>query len=224
MIYCVEDDKNIRDLVVYALNTGGLDAVGFPDAESFYKALAERKPVLVLLDIMLPGEDGLAILAKLKRDHETANIPVIMLTAKSSEYDKVQGLDQGADDYIAKPFGVMELMSRIKAVLRRSAPKDASNELKIGPLSLNREQHKVFAEDVEIQLTYKEFQLLNYLMENQGIALTRDKLLKAIWGYDYEGETRTVDVHIGTLRQKLGDAGQLIETVRGIGYRIGGEK
>jgi two-component system alkaline phosphatase synthesis response regulator PhoP len=136
----------------------------------------------------------------------------------------VQGLDQGADDYIAKPFGVMELMSRIKAVLRRSAPKDASNELKIGPLSLNREQHKVFAEDVEIQLTYKEFQLLNYLMENQGIALTRDKLLKAIWGYDYEGETRTVDVHIGTLRQKLGDAGQLIETVRGIGYRIGGEK
>ncbi|MDD2484345.1 MAG: response regulator transcription factor [Eubacteriales bacterium] len=225
MIYCVEDDKNIRDLVVYALRTGGFAAEGFPDAESFYAELKKANPELVLLDIMLPSEDGMSVLARLKSRKETKAIPVVMLTAKAAEYDKVQGLDLGADDYIVKPFGVMELLARVRAVLRRSgAIEEAEHKLAAGGIVLDLESHQSFAEDKEIELTYKEFELLQYLLENRGIVLSREKLLKAIWGYDFEGETRTVDVHIGNLRQKLGACGNQIETVRGIGYRIGGEK
>ena len=225
MIYCVEDDRNIRDLVVYALKTGGLDAEGFEDAEDFYAALKKEKPELVLLDIMLPGEDGMTVLSTLKSRSDTKEIPVIMLTAKGAEYDKVRGLNQGADDYVAKPFGVMELLARIKAVLRRSGKEqDAKRELSAGGIVLNLDRHQAFAENEEVELTYKEFELLEYLLENRGIVLSREKLLKAIWGYDFEGETRTVDVHIGNLRQKLGSCGSAIETVRGVGYRIGGSK
>lgn len=221
IIYCVEDDGNIRDLVVYALKTGGLDARGFPDAESFYRELSVELPSLVLLDVMLPVEDGLLILKRLKADRKTAEIPVIILTAKGSEYDKVMGLDLGADDYVTKPFGVMELLSRVKAVLRRAAPNVDQNEIVIGGLSLNRDRRKVMVRGQEAILTHKEFELLEYLMENAGIVLSRDRILKMIWGYDYEGETRTVDVHVASLRQKLGVLGDRIETVRGIGYRIG---
>lgn len=225
MIYCVEDDKNIRDLVVYALQTGGFQAIGFMDATEFNKGLKSRKPSLILLDIMLPGEDGMSILKRLKSNKETKDIPVILLTAKGAEYDKVNGLNEGADDYITKPFGVMELLARVKAVLRRVEPKMEPNigtkELNAGGIVLNVDKRKVTAHDKEITLTYKEFELLHYLIENQGIVLTREQLLKTIWGYDFEGETRTVDVHVGNLRQKLGICGNLIETVRGIGYRIG---
>lgn len=222
MIYCVEDEKNIRELVVYALKTGGFEACGFDDGDSFFSALKKTKPSLIMLDIMLPGEDGLSILHRLKTNGATADIPVIMLTAKSSEYDKVQGLDGGADDYIAKPFGVMELISRVKAVLRRAQPKDIINELHAGDIVLNVQKHTVCDRRGEITLTYKEFELLRYLMENTGVVLTRDKLLETIWGYDFEGGTRTVDVHIRTLRMKLGESGNIIETVRGVGYKIGG--
>jgi two-component system alkaline phosphatase synthesis response regulator PhoP len=225
MIYCVEDDKNIRDLVVYALQTGGFQAIGFMDATEFNKGLKSRKPSLILLDIMLPGEDGMSILKRLKSNKETKDIPVILLTAKGAEYDKVNGLNEGADDYITKPFGVMELLARVKAVLRRVEPKTepdiGTKELNVGGIVLNVDKRKVTAYDKEITLTYKEFELLHYLIENQGIVLTREQLLKTIWGYDFEGETRTVDVHVGNLRQKLGICGNLIETVRGIGYRIG---
>ena len=205
MIYCVEDDDNIRELVIYTLETTGLKARGFADGSAFTEALAFETPELILLDIMLPGEDGLEILKKLKCSSKTKSIPVIMVTAKGSEYDKVIGLDSGADDYVTKPFGMMELVSRIKAVLRRSK---GSQE----------------RENPEIQgvLTLKEFELLEKLMRNEGIVLTRDQLLTEIWGYDFDGETRTVDVHIRTLRQKLGEKGEIIQTVRGVGYRIGG--
>ena len=225
MIYCVEDDSNIRELVVYALKTGGLEAEGFEDAENFYTALKKEKPELVLLDIMLPGEDGMSVLADLKSRNETKNIPVIMLTAKGAEYDKVRGLNQGADDYVTKPFGVMELLARIKAVLRRSGTtQEVKHEISAGAIVIDLDRHQVYAGDNEVELTYKEFELLQYLLENRGLVLSREKLLKAIWGYDFEGETRTVDVHIGNLRQKLGSSGSAIETVRGIGYRIGGIK
>ncbi len=224
MIYCVEDDGNIRDLLIYALQTGGFEAKGFPDADSFYQGLKEKNPSLILLDIMLPGEDGLSILRKLKNSKSTQDIPVVMLTAKGSEYDKVLGLDGGADDYVTKPFGVMELLSRVKAVLRRVSPTAGDHEISIGKLSLDRKRHNVIADGQEIILTYKEFELLGYLMENQGIVLTRDKLLEKIWGYEHGVESRTVDVHIRSLRQKLGDCGELIETVRGVGYRIGGTR
>lgn len=221
LIYCVEDDKNIRDLVVYAIGNSGMEARGFEEAAPFYAALREVVPDLVLLDIMLPGEDGISILKRLKKHGETQNIPVIILTAKGGEYDRIQGLDLGADDYVIKPFSVMELISRIKAVLRRSAP--AQEPMVIaGKINLNPARHRVFVEDEEITLTNKEFQLLQFLMENQGIVLTRSTLLERVWGYDYQGETRTVDVHIRTLRQKLGSQGELIETVRSVGYRLGG--
>jgi two-component system alkaline phosphatase synthesis response regulator PhoP len=224
MIYCVEDDKNISDLLVYALQTGGFEAKGFPDADSFYQGLKEKSPRLILLDIMLPGEDGLSILGKLKKNKSTRDIPVVMLTAKGAEYDKVLGLDGGADDYVTKPFGVMELLSRVRAVLRRAAPNMEQQQITIGKLSLCREQHNVSAAGQEVPLTYKEFELLGYLMENQGIVLSRDKLLERIWGFEHGVETRTVDVHIRSLRQKLGACGELIETVRGVGYRIGGAR
>ncbi len=222
IIYCVEDDMNVRDLVVYALNTGGFRATGFPDAKSFLHGLSKELPVLVLLDIMLPGTDGLTVLKDLKSNPETRDIPVIMLTAKGTEFDKVQGLDLGADDYITKPFGVLELISRIKSVLRRVTPKENLKEISVGSITLNPAKHLVLAENQEVRLTLKEFELLQYLMENKGIVLSREKLLDRIWGYDFEGETRTVDVHIRTLRRKLGHCGEEIETVRGIGYRTGG--
>ena len=219
MIYCVEDDLNIRDLVVYALSNSGMECRGFGDASEFYQALAEKKPDLVLLDIMLPGEDGCSILERLRKDPETEYIAVIMLTAKGAEYDKIKGLNMGADDYVTKPFSVMELIARIKAVMRRIAPQEEA-ELVIDGLRLNPQQHRVYAGGNEVVLTHREFQLLHFLMENHDIVLSRDTLLERVWGYDYRGETRTVDVHIRTLRQKLGEQGHLIETVRGVGYRI----
>ena len=223
MIFCVEDDSNIRELVVYTLESTGFQAHGFEDGSSFLEALALETPELVLLDIMLPGEDGLDILKKLKNSSKTKDIPVIMVTAKGSEYDKVVGLDSGADDYVTKPFGMMELISRIKAVLRRSGKQQDKTKLSVGGISLDTKKHEVKVDGEQVVLTLKEFELLEKLMRNQGIVLTRDQLLTEIWGYDFDGETRTVDVHIRTLRQKLGEQGSLVKTVRGVGYRIGGE-
>ena len=223
MIFCVEDEANIRELVVYTLETTGFEARGFEEGTSFFEALAEELPELILLDIMLPGEDGLEILKKLKSSSKTKDIPVIMVTAKGSEYDKVVGLDSGADDYVTKPFGMMELISRIKAVLRRSGKQQDKTKLSVGGISLDTKKHEVKVDGENVVLTLKEFELLEKLMRNQGIVLTRDQLLTEIWGYDFDGETRTVDVHIRTLRQKLGEQGSLVKTVRGVGYRIGGE-
>ena len=223
MIFCVEDDDNIRELVIYTLETTGLEARGFADGTAFMETLAFDTPELVLLDIMLPGEDGLEILKKLKNSSKTKDIPVIMVTAKGSEYDKVVGLDSGADDYVTKPFGMMELISRIKAVLRRSGKQQDKTKLSVGGISLDTKKHEVKVDGENAVLTLKEFELLEKLMRNQGIVLTRDQLLTEIWGYDFDGETRTVDVHIRTLRQKLGEQGSLVKTVRGVGYRIGGE-
>lgn len=222
LIYYVEDDTSIRELVLYALRTAEFQVMGFENAASFYKRMKEQQPDLILLDIMLPDEDGVSILKKLKSRQDTENIPVIMMTAKSSEYDKVLGLDSGADDYITKPFGVMELISRVKAVIRRSERgKGSTGEvLKIGELVLDEQKHEVYAHGKEISLTFKEFELLSYLMKNRGLVLSRDKILNTIWNYEYEGESRTVDVHIGSLRQKLGTCGDFIKTIRGIGYKI----
>ncbi len=221
MIFCVEDEANIRDLVVYTLETTGFEARGFEDGTSFFEALAEELPELILLDIMLPGEDGMEILKKLKTSGRTKDIPVIMVTAKGSEYDKVMGLDSGADDYVTKPFGMMELVSRIRAVLRRAAKKEEDDCYEAGSIRMNRKKHEVTVNGEAVALTLKEYELLRKLLENRNIVLTRDKLLEEIWGYDFDGETRTVDVHVRTLRQKLGEAGECIETVRGVGYRIG---
>lgn len=221
MIYCVEDDGNIRDLVIYTLATTGLEAKGFEDGKLFFKALENEMPELVLLDIMLPGEDGMSILKKLKASSRTRHLPVIMLTAKGTEFDKVMGLDAGADDFIVKPFGMMELLSRIKAVLRRTQKVETVEGYAFGPLRMDIQKHKVFVNGEEVSLTLKEYDLLKYLLKNCNIVLSRDKLLETIWGYDFDGETRTVDVHVRTLRQKLGVAGDCIETVRGVGYRIG---
>lgn len=221
-IYYVEDDTSIRELVLYALKTAEFQVMGFENAASFYKRMKEQQPDLILLDIMLPDEDGVSILKKLKSRPDTENIPVIMMTAKSSEYDKVLGLDSGADDYITKPFGVMELISRVKAVIRRSdrSKGSAGEVLKIGELVLDEQKHAVYARGQEVSLTFKEFELLSYLMKNRGLVLSRDKILNTIWNYEYEGESRTVDVHIGSLRQKLGTCGDFIKTIRGIGYKI----
>ena len=223
MIYCVEDDDNIRELVIYTLETTGLKAKGFADGSAFMEALAFDTPELILLDIMLPGDDGLELLKKLKSSQKTKGIPVIMVTAKGSEYDKVVGLDSGADDYVTKPFGMMELVSRIKAVLRRSGKVEDRLDMDISGVDVNVKKHEVTVNGKEISLTLKEFELLEKLMRNQGIVLTRDQLLAEIWGYDFDGETRTVDVHIRTLRQKLGEKGEIIQTVRGVGYRVGGD-
>ena len=222
MIFCVEDDENIRELVVYTLATTGFEAKGFADGAAFMEALALDTPELILLDIMLPGEDGMEILRKLKRADKTKNIPVIMVTAKGTEYDKVIGLDTGADDYVTKPFGMMELVSRIKAVLRRSNAASEKNVFQLKGVVLDPQKHEVTVDGKPVVLTLKEFELLECLMRNQNIVLSRDRLLEEIWDYGFDGETRTVDVHIRTLRQKLGDKGDLIETVRGVGYRIGG--
>lgn len=221
LIYCVEDDKNIRDLVVYALNSVDFKAEGYEDGDAFRKGLEKEIPALVLLDIMLPGEDGLAILGELRRKKETNKLPVILLTARGGEYDKVQGLDAGADDYVAKPFGVMELLSRVRAVLRRSRMDQEEPLVQVGKIQLNQEERRVTADGKEIALTFKEFELLKYLMLNENMVMPRDKLLDVVWGYDSEVETRTVDVHVRSLRQKLGELGEQIETVRNVGYRIG---
>ncbi|MDD3278418.1 MAG: response regulator transcription factor [Lachnospiraceae bacterium] len=222
MIYCVEDERNIRELIVYTLESSGYSARGFESGKELYKNLEQKLPELILLDIMLPGEDGMEILSRLKNSEVTRDIPVIMVTAKGAEYDKVLGLDCGADDYITKPFGMMEFIARVRAVLRRTGKEDKNQAiLEHGKLQIMVLQHQVLVDGKKIVLTLKEFELLKYLMENQGIVLSRDSLLGHVWGYDFDGETRTVDVHVRTLRQKLGACGELIETVRGVGYRIG---
>ena len=223
MIYIVEDDEEIRGIVTYALNSGGFEAKGFESGEEFFGAVESALPELILLDIMLPGEDGLEILRRIREGARTKKLPVIMLTAKNSEYDKVRGLDMGADDYIAKPFGVMELISRVNAVLRRGPEKEKDDDtLEVSGITLNFARREVFcsAGGNAVILTYKEFELLHYLMQNAGRVLSRDRLLETVWGYDFEGESRTVDMHIKSLRQKLGESGALIKTVRGVGYMM----
>lgn len=220
-IYCVEDDANIRELIVYALKSNNYDAIGFENSKDLYSQMEISLPDLILLDIMLPGEDGLNILKKIRNQPTTKYIPVIMITAKTSEYDKVIGLDMGADDYIPKPFGVMELIARIKALLRRTSVNSNKNILTIDAIDLIYEKRMVLVNNTPVQLTYKEFELLYYLLQNRDIVLSRDNILNEIWGVDFQGETRTVDVHIGTLRQKLGKSGNLIQTIRNVGYKIG---
>lgn len=220
MIFCVEDDQGIRDLMIYALNSAGFEVQGFTDGNGFFRALQTEKPELVMLDIMLPGEDGITILKRLRGNIATADIPVIMATAKGTEYDKVVGLDTGADDYLAKPFGMMEMVSRVKAVLRRAAPQKRYQSLKVGNLEMNESEHTVSSCGERVTLTLKEYDLLRLFMTHPAKVFTRDRLLQLIWGSDYMGETRTVDVHIGTLRTKLGACGAYIETVRGVGYRM----
>ena len=218
LIYIVEDDKNISEIESFSLKNAGHQTVEFPDVRSFYKELAEKKPDLILLDIMLPDEDGLSILRKIREKRETKRIPVIMVTAKTTEIDKVKGLDNGADDYMTKPFGVMELVSRVKALLRRTGEQDAEKVIKIGDLVIDDEKRKVFVSGSAIELTYKEYELLHYLAQNQEIVLPRDSIMEHIWHANCEIESRTLDVHIKTLRHKLGDAGKYIKTVRNVGY------
>lgn len=222
MIYCLEDERNIRELIVYTLESSGFHAAGFSNSTDFFAAVVNEKPELILLDIMLPKESGLTVLKKLKDSMVTKDIPVIMVTARGSEFDKVTGLNMGADDYIAKPFGMMEFIARVRAVLRRGGIKESSNVLEYKSLVINPEKHEVLADGTAVTLTLKEFELLKYLIENKDIVVTRNQILGHVWGYDFDGETRTVDVHIRTLRQKLGECGRYIETVRGVGYRIGG--
>ena len=221
MIYFLEDDPSIRKLVIYTLNTQGMEAQGFELPSQFWAAMAEQLPSLILLDIMLPEEDGLHILKRLRSSPATARLPVIMLTAKGAEYDKVIGLDQGADDYVTKPFGIMELMARIRAALRHSGGAPESDKvLTYGTLFLNPTRHCVRVQEREINLTLKEFQVLELLMQHPQTVFTRDQLLNVVWGYEFDGTSRTVDVHIRTLRQKLEEAGNYIETVRGVGYKL----
>ncbi len=223
LIYLVEDDSNIRELVVYTLNSMGFEAKGFEKPSDFYCSLKEAKPSLILLDIMLPEEDGLSILGKLRKSEETKDIPIIMLTAKSSEIDKVKGFEMGADDYIPKPFGMMELVARVKARLRSNGKKVSLSEYNIGSLYVCPKKHVVKVDGNLVSLTLKEFEMLCMLLENRQVVLTRDQILNKVWGYSFDGESRTVDVHIRTLRQKLATAGDIIQTVRGIGYKISGE-
>lgn len=224
MIYLVEDDESIRELVLYTLRETGFEAEGFENPALFWAAASVTKPDLILLDIMLPGEDGITVLKKIRNMPDMEDIPVMMLTAKGTEYDKVMGLNYGADDYLPKPFGMMELVARVKALLRRSGRKDSRDGYTIGDLRISTSKHEVTVAGKPVALTLKEFELLALMMENQGIVFTRDQLLTRIWGYAFDGESRTVDVHIRSLRQKLGECGNLIETVRGIGYRMGTEK
>ena len=224
-VYCVEDDQEIRDLIIYTLKASGYDGRGFSTGEELLEILAGEKPHLILLDIMLPGQDGIAILKKLKEDPNTATIPVIIASAKGAEYDKVKGLDLGADDYLAKPFGMMEMIARVRAVLRRSGGTGKTGEeLTNGPIVMNDRDHLVSVDEKHVNLTLKEYEILRLFLENPGRVFTREQLLNSIWGIDYLGESRTVDVHIGTLRSKLGPAGVSIETVHGIGYRMGQER
>ena len=222
MIYCLEDERNIRELIVYTLESSGFHAAGFSNSTDFFAAVTNEKPELILLDIMLPKESGLTVLQKLKDSMVTKDIPVIMVTARGSEFDKVTGLNMGADDYIAKPFGMMEFIARVRAVLRRGGIKESGNVLEYKSLVIHPEKHEVLVDGTAVTLTLKEFELLKYLIENRDIVVTRNQILGHVWGYDFDGETRTVDVHIRTLRQKLGECGRYIETVRGVGYRIGG--
>lgn len=219
-IYIVEDDDNIRELLIYTLQTQGMEAEGFALPSEFWKAMEKKTPNLLLLDIMLPQEDGLSILKKIRINSRTKKLPVIMLTAKGSEYDMVLGLDSGADDYISKPFRMMELLSRVRALLRRSQSEEDTLEYKVEELTVCPTAHLVMVEDEEVILTLKEFELLCLLLKNRGKVLTRAQLLDQIWGYEFDGESRTVDVHVRTLRQKLKGAGSLVETIRGIGYKI----
>ena len=219
MIYCVEDDDSIRELMVYALRASNLDAEGLCDGQELFQALEQGRPDLITLDIMLPGMDGIEILKKLRSNPATERIPVIMASAKGTEYDKVLGLDLGADDYLAKPFSMIEMVSRIRAVLRRTKPAEKKN-LRLGDLELDPDAHTATSQGCQLELTYKEFELLRLFMAHPGRVYSRDLLLEKIWGADYFGETRTVDVHIGTLRTKLGPCGDYIRTVRGVGYRM----
>jgi len=220
-IFVVEDDENIREIVIYALQSAGFEALGFETGEELLTALDSGLPSLVLLDIMLPEVDGLTILKRLRSMTNAKKVPVIMLTAKNSEYDKVKGLDMGADDYISKPFGVMELIARVNAVLRRGTVEESSRDrLDISGLSLDHARREVRVDGEPVKLTYKEYELLYFLMLNVGLVLSRDKIVETVWGYDFEGESRTVDMHIKTLRQKLGSSGKLIKTVRNVGYKL----
>lgn len=223
MVYIVEDDDNIRELVAYTLNTTGIEAKGFSTPSEFLRAMDKELPRLILLDIMLPERDGLSILKSLKEKSSTKNIPVMMVSAKGTEFDKVRGLDLGADDYMHKPFGMMELVARVKALLRRTEKGDEP-EYTIGALYVCPSRHKVTVNGAPVELTLKEFELLCLLLKNTDVVITREQLLDTVWGYDYDGENRTVDVHIHTLRNKLGEAGEYIRTVRGIGYKIGGRE
>lgn len=218
MIWCVEDDASIRDIEVYALNSTGFEAEGFADGAAFWAALGKARPELVVLDVMLPEIDGIQLLRRMKADAALREIPVIMATAKGAEYDKIQGLDLGADDYLTKPFGVMELVSRVKAVLRRCRPQPVA-VLRCGGLVVDEREHTVTADGVRVVLTYKEYQLLRLFLSHPGTAFTRDQLMEQVWGMDFYGESRTVDMHIRTLRQKIGPYGGCIETVRSVGYR-----
>ena len=220
MIYCVEDDRGIRELMTYTLNASGIKAEGFKDGKELDEALKKEKPSLITLDIMLPGEDGISILKRLKNDERYRNIPIIMASAKGEEYDKVIGLDLGADDYLAKPFGMMEMVSRIKAVLRRSDTSSNNKVLKNGPITLSPDEHIVKVDNCEIELTLKEYELLELFMNNIGLVFTRENLLSSVWGSNFVGESRTIDVHIGTLRNKLGESGSCIKTLRGVGYKM----
>ena len=224
MIWCVDDDNTIRDIEVYTLTQTGFEAKGFADGISMLQALKTEKPELIVLDIMMPGKDGVEVLKEIRQSPETRKIPVIMATAKGTEMDKIQGLDTGADDYLVKPFGVMEMVSRIKAVLRRCEPDEKEEVLSIGEITLSDKEHLVTVNGEKVVLTFKEFEILKLFMSNPGIVFSRDKLLSEVWGIDYLGESRTVDMHIKTLRQKLGDAGALIETVIGVGYKMEGKR
>lgn len=224
VIYIVEDDENIREIEMFALKNAGYEVQGFENASSFYMRMKEKIPALVLLDIMLPDEDGLSVVKKLRAGAETRKVPVIMVTAKTTELDKVKGLDLGADDYITKPFGVMELISRVKALIRRSQGMGEERMLRIDTIFMDDEKRAVFVEDEPCELTYKEYELLKLLMLNAGIVSTRDMILDRVWGTDFEGESRTLDMHIKTLRQKLGSAGAMIRTVRNVGYMLTGER
>lgn len=223
LVYIVEDDADIAEIEGLALKNSGFQVEKFVNAKNFFQALNESLPDLILLDIMLPGEDGLSILKKIRNVPQTRHIPIILVTAKGTELDKVKGLDQGADDYLAKPFGVMELISRVKALLRRSSGMADMERLTFAGVALDMKKHEAFSDGEKIELTYKEFELLRYLMQNAGSVLSRDAIMERVWGADYEGESRTLDMHIKTLRQKLGEAGGLIKTVRNVGYCLGGK-
>ena len=220
MIYLVEDDSSIRELIVYTLNSTGLEAEGFERPSEFWEKVDEKIPSLVMLDVMLPEENGIEILKKLRKNYNTEHVPTIMVTAKTSEYDKIKGLENGADDYIGKPFSMMEMVARVKALLRRSEYTEKEQEYSIGNLYVCPSKHIVKVDGKDITLTLKEFETLCLLLQNKGIVLTRDQLLNKIWGYSFDGESRTVDVHIRTLRQKLQEAGSVIKTIRGVGYKI----
>ncbi len=226
MIFIVEDDENIREMEGYALKNSGYDVRGFEDGDSVMAALEAEIPELILLDIMLPGDDGLTILRKIRENEHTKQVPIMMVTAKTTELDKVRGLDMGADDYLAKPFGIMELVSRVKALLRRTAKPqnvtaDDKHDLSFGTIKMDDSARRVTADGADVDLTYKEYELLKFLLLNANIVMSRDRILSEVWGFDYEGESRTVDMHIKTLRQKLGEAGGVIKTIRSVGYKLG---